>query len=72
MSEKIVDEVCATCGHTVGLHFQDVLGKVRCLARKGWTHRMTGEYADMGCWCVDYQIQDPNAERIAERQRRPQ
>lgn len=59
MSEKIVDEVCVTCGHSVGEHFKDVIDKVRCLHNDGGTNRMTGEYSSWPCSCVDYELTSP-------------
>jgi len=59
MSEKIVDEVCMTCGHSMSQHFCSVLGKVRCLHSRTGTNRMTGEVWTRECSCLDYQLADP-------------
>ena len=58
MSEQVVDERCVECGHTMGLHFQDVLGKVRCLAVSRSVSRMTGDLNEESCSCVDYALQN--------------
>lgn len=69
MIETIIDEVCVECGHSVGTHFQDVIGKVRCLAVKLTNSRMTGEADLWPCSCVDYALTDKyEIQRRDERQ----
>jgi hypothetical protein len=52
-----MEETCAGCGHTLGLHFQDVTGKARCLhVEHGESSGVCMPYHQQ-CDCVDYKSQ---------------
>lgn len=63
------EEICVGCNHTIGMHFQSVDGKVRCLMPESGTSTsgVLGMPYTMHCDCVNYV-----SERMKEQQRREQ
>ena len=53
-------EACVACGHDIEMHFQNVLGKVRCLVTERGILGMQWETA---CDCTDYRSQQAEAKR---------
>lgn len=69
-------ELCVACQHDIGMHFQAVDGKVRCLC--AWTTESTsgvmGLISDHRCDCIDYHSEADDSQRAAsaEAKRRDQ
>ena len=52
-------EVCIGCGHDIGMHFNDVTGRARCLVSMRHVHAGLSTAYDEPCKCLDFQCPHP-------------
>ena len=64
----MADEVCIGCGHSLGNHFQDVTGKVRCLFSSSGTSSegVLGMPWAETCDCINYGSERTTHRKIKE------
>lgn len=67
-------EACVGCGHDIEMHFQNVLGKARCLVteRGVSSSGVIGLPWEVACDCIDYhsEIAEAKKRRDEEERRR--